>query len=177
MGPGTDLVGGMDVSRADASRTSRLGAFPAQRPRPYRAGMLDDRATTLLQRANEARHAGRRDDGAEDALERTFGCHRRLAVYGTLAPGRENHAELLACAGTWTRGAVHGHLGMRDHPVLRPDPTGPAVAVDLLTSDALPAHWPRLDEFEGEDYRRVLIGVRCGATHWTVANLYAFVKR
>ena len=48
------------------------------------------------------------------------------------------------------------------------------VAARLLVSDALPAHWSRLDAFEGAAYRRILVPV-----HWergallAVANLYA----
>ena len=35
------------------------------------------------------------------------------------------------------------------------DPSGPLVKVHLFESRDLPAHWARLDEFEGPGYRRV----------------------
>jgi gamma-glutamylcyclotransferase (GGCT)/AIG2-like uncharacterized protein YtfP len=39
------------------------------------------------------------------------------------------------------------------------DPDGPLVDVFLFESHDLPAHWSRLDEFEGEAYRRVVATV------------------
>ena len=35
------------------------------------------------------------------------------------------------------------------YPALVLDPTGPVVEVQLFESNDLPAHWPRLDDFEG----------------------------
>lgn len=101
----------------------------------------------------------------------------RLAVYGTLAPGEVNHAVVADLRGTWRAGEVRGWLhptgwGMTyGFPALRWDPEGPAVAVQVLTSEDLPAAWPRLDRFEGEAYRRIVVPVTCGDT--TVpANIY-----
>jgi gamma-glutamylcyclotransferase (GGCT)/AIG2-like uncharacterized protein YtfP len=90
---------------------------------------------------------------------------RRLAVYGSLAPGRSNHHELAGLAGTWRPGVVRGWLvdsgwgSALGYPGLRPDPAGPEVAVQVFASDDLPAHWARLDGFEGEAYERVEIEV------------------
>ena len=39
-------------------------------------------------------------------------------------------------------------------PAIRLDPDGDAVTVHILESADLPDHWPRLDAFEGEAYRR-----------------------
>ena len=36
--------------------------------------------------------------------------------------------------------------------------------VDVLVSDELPAHWPRLDAFEGPGYRRVVVDVTLDAS-------------
>jgi len=89
----------------------------------------------------------------------------RLAVYGTLAPGRINHHQISALAGTWERGTVQGKrfssgwgaaLGF---PGLILDPLGPSVEVQLFESEDLPEHWARLDEFEGTGYRRVVATV------------------
>jgi gamma-glutamylcyclotransferase (GGCT)/AIG2-like uncharacterized protein YtfP len=102
----------------------------------------------------------------------------RLAVYGSLAPGKSNHGQLAGLAGTWMPAIVHGHF--RDagwgtgqgFPGLVPDPAGPKVAIQVFTSADLPAHWARLDAFEGEDYRRVLVEVEV-AGETVTANLYA----
>jgi len=101
----------------------------------------------------------------------------RLAVYGTLAPGEVNHAVVADLRGTWSRGVVRGRLhptgwGMTyGFPALRWDPDGPDVPVHLLTSADLPAAWARLDRFEGDAYRRIVVPVVCGGA--TVhANIY-----
>lgn len=103
---------------------------------------------------------------------------RRLAVYGSLAPGRSNQGQLAGLAGKWQPGMVRGHLvesgwgAAQGYPGLRPDPLGPEVPVQLFTSDDLPAHWARLDAFEGDEYERVVIDVDLG-THSVPAWLYA----
>ena len=89
----------------------------------------------------------------------------RLATYGTLAPGRPNHHQLDGLAGRWLEGHVRGALveagwgADLGFPALVLDPAGPAVAVHVFESADLPAHWPRLDEFEGPGYERVVCTV------------------
>jgi gamma-glutamylcyclotransferase (GGCT)/AIG2-like uncharacterized protein YtfP len=89
----------------------------------------------------------------------------RLAIYGTLAPGRVNHHQISAIAGNWRRGTVRGHLfssgwgAALGFPGLILDPLAPLVEVDLFESPDLPQHWARLDEFEGSGYRRVVTTV------------------
>jgi gamma-glutamylcyclotransferase (GGCT)/AIG2-like uncharacterized protein YtfP len=89
----------------------------------------------------------------------------RLATYGTLAPGRPNHHQLDGLAGRWSKGHVYGRLidagwgaGL-GYPALVLDPEGSAVEVQVFASADLPAHWSRLDEFEGPGYRRVVTTV------------------
>jgi gamma-glutamylcyclotransferase (GGCT)/AIG2-like uncharacterized protein YtfP len=96
----------------------------------------------------------------------SLGPEHRLAVYGTLAPGRSNHHQLAGLAGDWTHGVVRGErlaagwgAGV-GYPGLRLDPQGAEVAVQVFTSPDLPAHWARLDAFEGADYRRALARVQ-----------------
>ncbi len=90
---------------------------------------------------------------------------RRLATYGTLGPGRPNHHQLSDLTGDWVRGSVRGDLheegwgAAQGFPGLVLNPTGKVVAVDLFLSNDLPDHWPRLDAFEGEGYRRVVTQV------------------
>ncbi|SEP72245.1 Uncharacterized conserved protein YtfP, gamma-glutamylcyclotransferase (GGCT)/AIG2-like family [Devosia sp. YR412] len=90
----------------------------------------------------------------------------RLATYGTLAPGRPNHHQLDGLAGTWRQGQVTGHLhqsgwgAAMGFPGLVPDPAGPQVAVMVFECPDLPDHWARLDAFEGEGYRRVVVDVQ-----------------
>lgn len=86
----------------------------------------------------------------------------RLIVYGSLAPGREHHDQLAGLAGEWRDGWVTGVLHDRGwgaglgYPALEWRARGPRVTAKLFTSPDLPAHWPRLDRFEGPDYRRIV---------------------
>lgn len=93
------------------------------------------------------------------------GAEHRLAAYGTLAPGEVNHPTLEPLRGTWREGVVHGDLhpvgwGMtHGFPALRWREDGPPVAVKVFESPDLPDHWRRLDVFEGEAYRRIVVPV------------------
>ena len=92
----------------------------------------------------------------------------RLAVYGTLAPGRSNHHQLAGLEGRWRKGTVRGRLfesgwgAALGYPGLILDEQGEAVEVQLFESPDLPAHWQRLDEFEGVGYQRVTAAVAVG---------------
>jgi gamma-glutamylcyclotransferase (GGCT)/AIG2-like uncharacterized protein YtfP len=106
----------------------------------------------------------------------------RLAVYGSLAPGKSNHHMLASYAGTWTRGRVRGDLvnagwgAAGGFPGLIPRPDGPWIPVQIFESAELPNAWKALDEFEGIEYRRVLIEVFSEDSDdesMFVANIYA----
>ncbi len=89
----------------------------------------------------------------------------RLAVYGSLRPGRENHHHVADISGTWTAGIVRGDLhptgwGMTlGYPALKWRADGAEVPVQVLESVELPLHWARLDAFEGAAYRRLVVPV------------------
>ena len=102
----------------------------------------------------------------------------RLATYGSLAPGRVHHDQLAGLDGRWLEGHVHGTLidggwgaGL-GYPALVLDPDGPPVAVQIFESMDLPDHWPRLDDFEGAGYERVVTDVRTSAGDLR-AHIYA----
>lgn len=113
-----------------------------------------------------------------DELAREVGADRRLAVYGSLAPGEENERELADLAGSWRRGLVRGDLldrgwGARiGFPAFVRNPEGSEVDVQVFESEELPRHWARLDAFEGLGYTRILVPVRC-EDEVVVAWLYA----
>lgn len=118
----------------------------------------------------------------QTALEERFTPSHHLAVYGTLAPGEVNHGQVADLRGEWQQGFVHGELVPEGwgttygFPAFRWDPEGPQVRVQVFASPDLPAHWPRLDAFEGPGYRRILVPVEdADGNLVTVANLYAGV--
>ena len=110
---------------------------------------------------------------------------RRLAVYGSLLPGENNHHHVAMLAGRWLEGTVEGTLcdrgwaARQGYPGFVPGSSGDRVAVRVLESAALPDAWERLDAFEGEAYRRILAPVEMtpgtgarGETAWRVCNIY-----
>ncbi len=105
----------------------------------------------------------------------------RLAVYGSLTPGEVNHHHLADLGGTWQSGTVRGRLvkkGWGDDlgfPALIPDPEADPIDVQLLTCDVLPAHWGRLDAFEGREYKRILLPVELSDGRKVNANIYIAV--
>ncbi|MEE9380783.1 MAG: gamma-glutamylcyclotransferase [Hyphomonadaceae bacterium] len=89
-----------------------------------------------------------------------------LFVYGSLAPGKKNAHFMDSLNGTWQRASVRGCLheqgwaAAQGYPGLVPDPEGDKIQGHVLVSEDLAEHWPRLDAFEGQDYRRILIQAR-----------------
>ena len=79
----------------------------------------------------------------------------RLATYGPWRQVAPNHHQLDRLQGRWLKGHVDGMLlgagwgASLGYPALVLDPTGSAIGVDVFESVDLPAHWARLDSFEG----------------------------
>jgi gamma-glutamylcyclotransferase (GGCT)/AIG2-like uncharacterized protein YtfP len=87
----------------------------------------------------------------------------RLFVYGSLAPGRLNAHVLADVPGRWEPATVRGTLRNEGwgaelgHPGIVLAACGDEVEGLLFSSEHLPAHWARLDAFEGEGYERVMV--------------------
>ncbi len=86
-----------------------------------------------------------------------------LFVYGTLAPGEENAHIMDGMKGEWRKAYVRGTYHNKGwgtdkgHPGLIPDENGDVIDGLVFISNDLPANWPRLDKFEGTDYKRIPI--------------------
>lgn len=120
----------------------------------------------------------------EERFAAGYGVDRRLATYGSLAPGESNHAQLSHLAGAWFPAhAVRGERLSRGwgaalgFPAVRWSLDGQLVAVSLFVSPELPAHWARLDAFEGPEYLRLAVPVyrveEGTESVVGIANLYA----
>jgi|688.fasta_scaffold100352_2 gamma-glutamylcyclotransferase (GGCT)/AIG2-like uncharacterized protein YtfP len=147
--------------------------------------------TQLIDTVNRVRTGAGASADAESSAERQlndiFGTDRTLAVYGTLAPGRENYHIVKPLGGEWTDGLIEGDLqetgwgATLGYPAFRPRTGGTILKIKVLRSDALPRGWKDLDNFEGHEYQRILIPVFEIADEkeglerriYTVANLYA----
>jgi gamma-glutamylcyclotransferase (GGCT)/AIG2-like uncharacterized protein YtfP len=109
---------------------------------------------------------------------RKFRTDERLAVYGSLAPGRKNAHILAALGGSWIDGTVRGALrtsgwgAALGFPGIELDRNAGPVPVALLCSRDLPGMWERLDAFEGADYVRTVVDVET-ARGTVPANIYS----
>ena len=107
---------------------------------------------------------------------------RKLFVYGTLGPGRPNEHILKNIGGSWEEASVIGILHQEGwgsemgYPGISLDKDGDRVEGFLFTSDKISEHWPELDEFEGNAYKRVLttVGLQNGAV--TDAYIYTLKR-
>ena len=84
----------------------------------------------------------------------------KLFIYGTLAPGQQNHHVLSDLAGEWEQATVNGTLvnegwgSGHGCPGLIPSKEASEVEGYIFTSQDLAKNWDMLDNFEGEDYKR-----------------------
>lgn len=99
----------------------------------------------------------------------------RLFVYGTLAPGRSNEHVLAALTGSWQLATVRGTLyqnGWHGYPGVVLSTDGSEVQGFVLSSDDLAANWQRIDDFEGDGYRRVLVTASLEEGHSSQVYIY-----
>ena len=106
----------------------------------------------------------------------------RLFVYGSLAPGRRNAHVLADVPGNWQRATVKGTLFQEGwgaalgYPGIVLDDRGDTIHGFVFSSDELPAHWDRLDQFEGEGYERVVATVELEDGNRVEACVYALSR-
>ena len=117
---------------------------------------------------------------ALSVLEKRFSTSETLAVYGSLAPGRSNYHIVEPLGGEWSDGFIEGDLfqtgwgAALGYWAFRPRAGGNRIDVKVLKSSRLCGAWRMLDDFEGDEYRRILVAVMTEKNDlYTVANLYA----
>jgi gamma-glutamylcyclotransferase (GGCT)/AIG2-like uncharacterized protein YtfP len=136
-----------------------------------------------LRRAPGEHHSTSMRSALENVAATLFGCSKKLAVYGSLRPGEENHSVIEDLDGTWCNGFVRGKLfesgwgAAIGYPAIRWDPAGELIEVHLFESDDLESGWTRLDDFEGDEYVRILVPVENGDSVLAVANIYELRAR
>jgi gamma-glutamylcyclotransferase (GGCT)/AIG2-like uncharacterized protein YtfP len=101
---------------------------------------------------------------------------RRLLTYGTLSPGGANF-NMLASITTYPRsvqikGKIISRNGLNyfDRYYRSADPM---ISCVMLESDDLPQIWPRLDDFEGKEYQRILLPYLTDENEAGVGYIYA----
>lgn len=104
-----------------------------------------------------------------------------LVIYGSLAPGKPNHSVVESIKGTWQKGIVRGKLENKgwgaELGYYGFTPTGineqNEIEVFVLLSDELTSHWQRLDEFEGDGYKRTVVQYELASGEIGVGYIYA----
>ncbi|MFZ8200137.1 gamma-glutamylcyclotransferase family protein [Alteromonas portus] len=105
----------------------------------------------------------------------------RLFIYGSLAPHCPNHHIVAHIDGQWQDGTVEGYLiqqgwgaAMGFPGIIISDPTKPKEAVKgmVLASSQLAKNWAMLDDFEGDQYERVIVPVKLDSGHIVNAYIY-----
>jgi len=106
----------------------------------------------------------------------------RLFVYGTLGPGRSNEHVLVGIGGSWLKATVTGTLQEKGwgaemgYPGIDLNSKGDEIEGSLFTSENLASNWSKLDEFEGEEYERVLTKVKLNDESFVDAYVYTIRK-
>ena len=101
-----------------------------------------------------------------------------LFVYGTLGPGRPNEHVLTKIGGTWKNATINGVLHNEGwgselgYPAIELSNSGDVIEGFLFTSKHLSNNWDKLDEFEGQAYRRVIANVKLDNGTHVDANIY-----
>lgn len=106
------------------------------------------------------------------------GSEKRLAVYGSLAPGKSNHWVLEGLRGKWSVGTVRGEFheqgwgATQGFPAMTFAESGQEIPVQVFESEELPTEWARIDQFEGVEYVRTLVPVAMHDGRTLLCNIY-----
>ena len=102
----------------------------------------------------------------------------RLFIYGSLQPGGSNEHVLAAIGGEWEPAVIKGNLieagwgASMGYPGLVIDESGNDVHGHVFASSKLSAKWAYLDEFEGEEYERIVASVTLLSGEQVKAHVY-----
>jgi gamma-glutamylcyclotransferase (GGCT)/AIG2-like uncharacterized protein YtfP len=106
---------------------------------------------------------------------------KSIIIYGTLAPNRPNHSRIEHIKGHWLKGIVKGKLvnqgwgaelgyfGFKHSQVDEQE----NIEAYILFSEELANYWAYLDEFEGDEYQRILAKFELENGEVGVGNIYA----
>ncbi|MEN9611975.1 MAG: hypothetical protein RLZZ628_2789 [Bacteroidota bacterium] len=117
----------------------------------------------------------------ETAFLETYQPEKSLIIYGSLAPNAPNHFVVEPIHGNWRQGIVRGHLekigwgadlGYNAFRHVRTE-LQTVIKAFILFSKDLVNHWERLDEFEGDGYRRIFAKYELNDGQIGVGSIYA----
>ncbi|MBT9318060.1 gamma-glutamylcyclotransferase family protein [Leptothoe spongobia] len=102
----------------------------------------------------------------------------KLFSYGTLQPGQPNEHILTAIGGEWEPAVIKGNLieigwgANMGYPGLLINENGNDIHGHVFTSSNLSTKWAYLDEFEGEEYERIVTSVTLLSGEQVQAHVY-----
>jgi gamma-glutamylcyclotransferase (GGCT)/AIG2-like uncharacterized protein YtfP len=102
----------------------------------------------------------------------------RLFIYGSLQPGGPNEHVIVAIGGEWEPAVIKGNLvesgwgASLGYPGLVVDESGNDVYGHVFSSSNLNANWAYLDEFEGQEYERIVTSVTLRSGEQVQAHVY-----
>lgn len=102
----------------------------------------------------------------------------RLFIYGSLAPNEINGHILKGIGGTWEEATVKGILyekgwgAQMGFPGIILDNSASKIDGYLFTCENLDKKWDFLDDFEGEEYERVIAEVKLANNKYIDAFIY-----
>lgn len=101
--------------------------------------------------------------------------NKKLAVYGTLLPGKPNHQIIADLKGEWVNGNIRGRIEVRDNlSVFFWDLNAELLKIQIFLSEQLPNEYDRLDKFEGALYNRIWILFETNDNEKHIGNIYAW---
>ena len=117
----------------------------------------------------------------EKTFLKTYIPEKILIIYGTLAPGRQNHHIIEHVKGVWKEGIIRGKLessGWGAHLGYKAFRHGESELQEIIKafvffSDELLDNWKMRDEFEGDEYKRILAKYELDNGETGVGYIYA----
>jgi gamma-glutamylcyclotransferase (GGCT)/AIG2-like uncharacterized protein YtfP len=106
-------------------------------------------------------------------------------VYGTLGPDRPNHHKIEHIRGRWSKATIKGKLeakgwgadlGFYGYVKASLKEEQQEIEAFILYSDELTMNWKFLDDFEGDEYERILAEFKLENGETGVGNIYALKK-
>jgi gamma-glutamylcyclotransferase (GGCT)/AIG2-like uncharacterized protein YtfP len=137
---------------------------------------------SAIKKLNETGDAGFSDE--QKFVIRKYQPQHVFIIYGTLGPGRPNHHKIEHIKGTWKKAIIKGKLEARGWGadlgyygyVKVPPGEEDEIEAFILFSDVLRLHWKLLDDFEGDEYERILAEFKLENGETGVGNIYALKK-